>query len=82
MVSEHAPWPGPGTPGAGTASLQKGGSVAAAGYKRHKLRALTSRKAFGQYDYYSPAYVARLRSAIVRACIYTCVRAPLVCMRS
>ncbi len=29
-------------------------AVAAAGYKRHKLRALTSREAFGQYDdYYS-----------------------------
>jgi hypothetical protein len=28
-------------------------TVAAAGYKRPKLRALTSREAFGQYDYYS-----------------------------
>ncbi len=33
--------------------FEQADNVAAAGYnKRHKLRALTSREAFGQYDYY------------------------------
>jgi hypothetical protein len=71
VMSEHARWPGPRC-ASGTASLQKqGGVVAAAGYKRHKWRALTSREAFGQYDYYMlDRWMANVRYQDVYLCMY------------